>query len=72
MPVSYKAVRVANYIKTVLYETGMISHSCGVREPRELTRHHARIITEKGLSMSMAELYPEKIPGIKANIKARL
>jgi len=60
-----KAVRVANYLESILYETGVISHSCGVREPRQLTRKHARIITEKGLSVSLAELYPDKMPGTK-------
>lgn len=67
-----KAVRVANYIKTVLYETGVISHSCGVREPRDLTRHHARMITQSGLSVSLAEIYPEKIPGTRADGEKRL
>ncbi|MDB6096817.1 MAG: FMN-binding glutamate synthase family protein [Francisellaceae bacterium] len=59
-----KAVRVANYHKSVLYETGVIAHSCGVKEPRQLTRKHARIVTEKGISVSLAELYANKIPGI--------
>ena len=30
-----KAVRVASYIKNVVKEVGIISHSCGVKEPRE-------------------------------------
>jgi glutamate synthase domain-containing protein 2 len=60
-----KAVRVANYLKSVLYETGMIAHSCGVHEPRQLTRHHARIVTDKGTSIPLSELYPNKVPGSK-------
>jgi hypothetical protein len=49
---------------------GTITHSCGVREPRELNRTHARIITSNGISVSLAQLYPDKTPGIKAkNIK---
>ncbi len=60
-----KSMRVANYVKSILYETGVISHSCGVREPRELTRRHARIMTEKGISIPLSELYPNKVPGCK-------
>lgn len=55
-----KSQRVANYVKSMLYEIGVISHSCGVREPRELTRKHARIMTEKGVTVSLEELYPPK------------
>lgn len=61
-----KAVRVANYAKSVAYEVGVIAHSCGVREPRELNRSHARIITANGLSISLKSMYPEKVCGIKA------
>ena len=60
-----KAVRVANYIKQIDFGVGIISHSCGVREPRELNRSHARIVTENGLSVSIAARYPEKESGIK-------
>ena len=61
-----KAVRVYNYAINMEYEVGIIGHSCGVREPRELNRSHARIMTSNGLSVSMATLYPNKIPGSKA------
>ncbi|MBT8121509.1 MAG: FMN-binding glutamate synthase family protein [Gammaproteobacteria bacterium] len=54
-----KSVRVANYVNTMVYEVGMIAHSCGVREPRELHRAHARIVTENGLSVPMNELHPD-------------
>lgn len=60
-----KAVRVFNYASSIVYEVGVISHSCGVREPRELRRSHARIVTADGLSVSMATLYPNKEPGVK-------
>lgn len=59
LDVKSKALRVANYVRRVNYEVGVISHSCGVREPRELTRKHARIVTNTGISISLAELYPE-------------
>jgi glutamate synthase domain-containing protein 2 len=61
-----KAVRVYNYAKNMDYEIGVISHSCGVKEPRELNRSHARLMTSNGLSISMETLYPTKIPGSKA------
>ena len=55
-----KSQRVANYVRNMNYEVGVIAHSCGVREPRELTRHHVRIMTERGVSVGLDELYPEK------------
>lgn len=61
-----KAVRVYHYAKNMEYEIGVIGHSCGVREPRELNRSHVRLMTSNGLSVSMATLYPNKIPGSKA------
>lgn len=63
-----KAVRVANYIRSMVYETGVISHSCGVHEPRQLTRQHARIVTQSGISIPLATLYPDKVPGSKQKV----
>ncbi len=54
-----KAVRVYSYIKRITSEVGVIAHSCGVDEPRQLRRHHARIVNADGLSKSLSELYPE-------------
>lgn len=59
LDVKTKALHVVNYVRRVNYEVGVISHSCGVREPRELTRNHARIVTGAGVSKSLAEIYPE-------------
>lgn len=53
-----KAVRVMNYHQNIVKEVGMIAHSCGVTEPRELRRHHARMVTENGRSKGLDELYP--------------
>jgi glutamate synthase domain-containing protein 2 len=53
-----KAVRVSNYIQHMVHEIGVISHSCGVKEPRQLKRFHCRAVVENGKSKSMAELYP--------------
>ena len=54
-----KAVRIANFVKNMVYEVGTIAHSCGVKEPRELRRSHARIVTASGLSTPMDVLHPE-------------
>ena len=55
--VDEKAARVANYVKNMVYEVGVIAHSCGVREPRQLNRSHARIVTGPGRSMTLEEIY---------------
>ena len=39
-----KSERVANYAAELLHGIGMIAHSCGVKEPKELNRSHVRII----------------------------
>jgi glutamate synthase domain-containing protein 2 len=52
-----KAERVAHYAINMTYAVGMIAHSCGVKEPRELTRKHARIVIENGKSESLQEHY---------------
>jgi len=57
-----KAERVASYAKNMAYEVGIIAHSCGVREPRELRRFHARVVQSNGLSIALSELYPEAEP----------
>lgn len=57
-----KAVRVANYARNIVHEVGVIAHSCGVAEPRQLRRHHARIVTETGRTMSLAEIHPYVTP----------
>jgi len=57
-----KAVRVANYAKNMAYEVGIIAHSCGVKEPRELRRFHARVVGNNGLSIPLNELHPDIEP----------
>ncbi|MEA2093622.1 MAG: glutamate synthase-related protein, partial [Pseudomonadota bacterium] len=52
-----KAERVKHYVKNMVYEVGVIAHSCGVREPRELQRHHARMVTASGRSVPLDEMY---------------
>jgi glutamate synthase domain-containing protein 2 len=52
-----KSIRVAAYAHNVEKELEIIAHSCGVKEPRQLGREHARIVTAAGNSISMEELY---------------
>jgi len=55
-----KSLRVANYVKNIVHEVGMIAHSCGVNHPRELNRRHARVVQENGLSVPLNVLYPSQ------------
>jgi hypothetical protein len=48
---------VAHYVRNMVYEVGVIAHSCGVREPRQLRRFHARIVVEDGRSVSLEDMY---------------
>ena len=58
-----KAERVAEYANAIRHEVGILAHSCGVHEPRLLRRHHARIVTQDGLSSkSLEDIYPTKSP----------
>ena len=61
-----KAQRVADYVKNMSYEVGLISHSCGVRHPQELRRFHARVVQPNGLTVSLADQYPEPEPEPKS------
>jgi glutamate synthase domain-containing protein 2 len=53
-----KSRRVANYARRMLQEVGMIAHACGVAEPRQLQRRHARIVMPNGISVPLSELHP--------------
>ena len=57
-----KAVRVNQYARQMSREIQIIAHSCGVREPRRLRRHHCRIVTETGRSVPLDTLYPNVTP----------
>ncbi|MCA8836361.1 MAG: FMN-binding glutamate synthase family protein [Proteobacteria bacterium] len=58
--VSDKSTRVANFIRNINYEVGILAHSCGVAEPRLLRRHHVRIVQASGPSIPLSELHPAK------------
>ena len=53
-----KAVRVADYAKELLHSIDMIAHSCGVKDPRGLTREHVRIIENQSSSTLFSEANP--------------
>jgi len=50
-------------VENLVYEVGTIAHSCGVREPRQLRRMHARVMMPNGLSISLDQLYHSGRPG---------
>ena len=58
-----KAERVYQYSKNMDKEIGIIAHSCGVREPRQLKRFHCRIVQDDGRSVPVDELFPDTVPG---------
>lgn len=53
-----KARRVENYVKHMVSEVIMIANSCGVVSPRELQRHHVRVIGPDGISRRFDKLHP--------------
>ncbi len=53
-----KSERVANYVRNMIYEVGMIAHACGISSPRGFQRRHARVVQENGLSIPLNELFP--------------
>ena len=58
--VEEKSVRVKNFANKIHYGIGLIAHSCGVKNPRELSRHHCRIVQSDGKSIALDVLYPKK------------
>jgi len=69
-----KAERVARYAEHMHHEIGVIAHSCGVCEPRQLTRHHCRMVCPDGRSRPLDEIYPpvvsERSPKDAASLAA--
>ena len=59
-----KYKNVAAYAKQIKKEVEMIAHSCGVSEPRQLRRHHVRLVQSDGKAVRMDELHPrpEAVP----------
>ncbi len=57
---SDKAERVANYQRNMVKEVSIIAHSCGVKNPRHLTRQHARMVANSSASVSLADYYKRR------------
>ncbi|MDP1602294.1 MAG: FMN-binding glutamate synthase family protein [Legionella sp.] len=57
-----KAERVFHYANNMAHEVAVICHSCGVDEPRQLQRRHARIVRENGFSVPLSEIFPDQQP----------
>ena len=53
-----KAERVKRYVGKIRYGSGIISHSCGVDNPRSLRRDHVRIVQHDGSSVPLNQLHP--------------
>jgi glutamate synthase domain-containing protein 2 len=53
-----KGERVYQFANKMMYEVGMIAHSCGVTQARQLSREHTQIINEQGIPMEMLDLFP--------------
>ena len=56
--VTDKSEKVGNYAKNVMHEVGIIAHSCGVEDPRQLDRSHCRVVGDDGLSIPLEKLFP--------------
>ncbi len=56
-----KAVRVASYVENLVKEVGLIAHSCGVHDPRQLRREHCRVMVN-GRTMGFHEMFPPARP----------
>lgn len=57
-----KATRVYHYANNMAREVAILCRSCGVDDPRQLQRKHARIVREDGYSVSIAEIFPDQEP----------
>ena len=64
---SVKAERIANYHHNLVHEVETIAHSCGVAEPRLLTREHAAVVVDGG-AVALNLLYPETSRRLKPEI----
>lgn len=56
--VTDKSEKVYHYARNLMYEVGIIAHSCGVDDPRQLDRTHCRVVGDDGLSVPLIKLFP--------------
>ena len=59
LDVSDKTERVYHYAMGIRKELAIIAHSCGVAEPRQLSREHCRIVQQDGSSRTLDDLFPD-------------
>ena len=59
-----KIQRVANFSKNLTHEVGMVAHSCGVEQPRQLSRKHVQIINALGMPEPLEQVSP--MPKVRA------
>ena len=57
-----KAERVYHYANNMAHEVAILCHSCGIDEPRQLRRNHARIVRNDGFSVALSEIFPDQVP----------
>jgi glutamate synthase domain-containing protein 2 len=53
-----KFEKVAYYAKSIIKEVEIIAHSVGVTEPRQIQRHHVRVVQDSGRSLRMDVVFP--------------
>ncbi len=53
-----KARRVAEYNRHLIKEVEVIAHACGVEEPRQLVRRHAKMVTGSASSTALDRIWP--------------
>lgn len=61
--VTDKSEKVFHYASNVMHEVGIIAHSCGVDDPRQLDRTHCRVVGDDGISVPLVQLFPYPQPG---------
>ena len=64
-----KAISVQNFAIGMNKEVGIIAHSCGVNEPRQLRRYHCRVVQSNGISIPLDELFPDAQPIPEEHLK---
>jgi len=57
---SDKASRVAHYHSNMVHAVGLIAHSCGLPEPRQLQRRHVKVVMESGYTQRLDQLFPNQ------------
>ncbi|MEH6442998.1 MAG: FMN-binding glutamate synthase family protein [Oceanospirillaceae bacterium] len=58
LDITDKGERVYQFASKIMYDVGMIAHSCGVTEARQLSRDHVQIINEQGIPIEMTSVFP--------------